>query len=251
MRVFSSRVLNAVRHHLLCCALLCAAGPALAQEALLVAAGAGYRRPVTELAQDFERRSGVKVEQLYGHMGQILGQVAQGGKVAVVFGDRAFLENAPNVQFARYLPAGAGRLVVAWPREKTLASVDDLAGAGVGRVALPDPVHAVYGKAAIQFLERSGLRARIGERLVPVSTVPQVSSYLVSGDVDAGFINLTDALGIAERIGGYLEIDQKLYDPVDIVIGVVGGQEHNAAVQALATYLGSSEARAILSRHGL
>ncbi|THF56893.1 molybdate ABC transporter substrate-binding protein [Pseudothauera rhizosphaerae] len=251
MQSFIQGVLRAGRRYLVPLALLVLGLPAAAQDALLVAAGAGYRRPVTELAQDFERRSGIRVEQMYGHMGQILGQVAQGGKVAVVFGDRAFLENAKNVQFSRYLPAGTGRLVVAWAKGKTLSNVEDLAGPDVTRVALPDPIHAVYGKAATQFLERSGLKARIGERLLPVSTVPQVSSYLVSGEVDAGFINLTDAVGIADRIGGHLEIDQKLYDPVQIVIGVVAGQEGSAAVAALETYLGSAEARAILSRHGL
>lgn len=84
-----------------------------------------------------------------------------------------------------------------------------------------------------------------------VANVPQVSAYLVSGEVDAGFINLTDALGVRERIGGFLEIDPALYDEVRIVAGVVEGRESLPGVEALAAYLASPEAQAILTRHGL
>ena len=84
-----------------------------------------------------------------------------------------------------------------------------------------------------------------------VATVPQVSAYLVSGEVDAGFINLTEALGVRERIGGYLEIDRALYSPIRIVGGIVKGFEHQESVEALATFLKSDEAREILGKHGL
>ncbi|GAB3466321.1 molybdate ABC transporter substrate-binding protein [Azotobacter salinestris] len=235
----------------LVCLLVAGALPASAAESLTIAAGAGYKRPVSELAAAFERRSGIRVEPFFGNMGQVLAQARQSDRVAVVFGDQAFLEGAGQPAFVRYLPAGKGRLVLVWPTGRTLTGPEDLLGPAFARIALPDERHAVYGKAASQFLARSALAGRLEGRLIRVANVPQVSAYLASGEVDAGFVNLTDALGVRERIGGFLEIDPRLYDEIRIVAGVVEGRESLPGVAALAEYLASPEARAILTRHGL
>ena len=225
--------------------------PVLAQDALLVAAGAGYRRPVTELANAFEQSSGIRVEQMYGNMAQVISQVGQSGRVAVVFGDRIFLERSGAIAFDRFIHAGKGRLVLAWPSGAGAIDPAELAAADLRRIALPDTRHAIYGRAAAEFLERSGQQAAVAARLLTVSTVPQVSAYLVSGEVDAGFVNMTDALGVADRIGGYVEIDAALHDPIEIAAGVLSGHATSPLVEAFADFLASPQAREILDRHGL
>lgn len=225
--------------------------PAFATEVFMLAAGAGYKRPVTELVAAFEQGAEVKIEPMFGNMAQVLNQVSQSGKVAVVFGDRSFLEGAKDVGFVRYAHAGSGRLVLAWPKGGNIGAAADLADPRLARIALPDTRHAIYGRAAAQFLERGGLKAAVEQRLLMVSTVPQVSAYLVSGEVDAGFINLTEALGLVERIGGFVEIEAGQFDPIEIVVGVLPGHESNTAVAAFEAFLGSPEAKAIMVRHGL
>jgi len=218
---------------------------------LTIAAGAGYKRPISELVKAFERSSGIKVEPIYGNMGQILSQAVQTDQITLIFGDQNFLENAKQVNFAQYLPAGKGRLVLAWPQKKHLTSPEDLLKPEFSRIALPDVRHAVYGKASGEFLARSGLAGRLTTPLLTVATVPQVSAYLISGEVDAGFINLTEALGIAERIGGYLEIDPQYYSRINIVGAVIEGRENRPGVHELASFLNTEEARSILAKHGL
>lgn len=227
------------------------AAPAQA-EPPIVAAGAGYKRPVTELAQAFEARSGFKLEASFGNMAQVLALAAQSARVALILGDQAFLDAAPRLKGARLVPVGEGRLVLAWAKAAPApARAEALAEPAYARIALPDPTHAVYGKAATEFLQRSGLATTLKPRLMTVATVPQVSAYLVSGDVDAGFINLTDALGIRERIGGWLAVDPALYSPVRIVAAVVPEHEGDAEVQAFEAFLATPEAQALLRRHGL
>lgn len=224
--------------------------PAFA-DTLLIAAGAGYKRPVAELCAAFEKQSGIRVEQMYGNMGNIIAQVKQSGEIAVVFGDHAYLSKVDNVDFANYLPLGAGRLVVAWPTSGKLDKPDALTEARFARIALPNPKATIYGIAASEFLERSQLADALKDRLQVVATVPQVSAYLISGDIDAGFINLTEALAIAPKIGGYREIDASLYTPIRIVGGIVQAHAQSPAAQALGRFIASPEARAILDRHGL
>lgn len=218
---------------------------------LNIAAGAGYKRPVTELTKAFEQASGLKVETLYGNMGQILTQAAQTDRIAVVFGDQVFLEQATQLSFSQYLPVGQGRLVLAWPTGRHLTDPNELRQEAFARIALPDVQHAVYGKAADEFLTHSGLKTTLTPRLLKVATVPQVAAYLVSGEVDAGFINLTEALGIQDRIGGYLEIDPAQYHTIHIAAGVIKGREQHPGVAELAAFLQTETAQTILRKYGL
>lgn len=218
---------------------------------LTIAAGAGYKRPINELANAFERKTGITVEALYGNMGQVLTQTIQSDRIAVIFGDQHFLENAKQVNFSQYLPAGRGRLVLAWAKGKSLSSPEGLTNPTFSRVALPDVRHAIYGKAASEFLNHSGLAAKLPKPLLTVATVPQVSAYLISGEMDAGFINLTEALAISDRIGGYIEIDSSQYEAISIVGAIVQGREQTPGVRELTHFMNTEEARAILSKHGL
>ncbi|MFT0876358.1 molybdate ABC transporter substrate-binding protein [Rhodopseudomonas sp. G2_2311] len=229
-------------------ALVSSAAPTFADETTL-AAGAGYRRPIAELAAAYEKQSGDKLLQVYGHMGQVLAQARESTQIALVCGDKAVLEKAKDVGFAQIAPLGLGRLVIAYRKGLTLAKPEEIAAPEFKRIGIPDQASAVYGKAGRQFLERSGLAATIDARLVPVATVPQVTSYVASGEVDAGFINATDAIGAAGNIGGYVAVDRKLYDPAEIVCGVRAPAAK--AAEAFVQFLGTEQARAILQRYGL
>lgn len=224
---------------------------ALHAETFMLAAGAGYKRPLDELARQYESRSSNKVESFYGNMAQVMTQVKQSGKVALILADLDFLQKTKAVEFAGFMPLGDGKLVLAYAKDKTLKSPEALTDAAIARVAMPDQKNAIYGIATTEFLGKSGLASRIKDKLMVVATVPQVSAYLVSGDVDAGFINLTDALGIKDKIGGYLEIDPKSYGEIKIAGGIVKGWESNAAVKSFVEYLQTSAARAILQKYGL
>lgn len=224
--------------------------PAFAEN-LLIAAGAGYKRPISEVSNAFEQKSGVHVEQIYGHMGGIVSQAKQSGQVALIFGDLAYLSKVDGLTFSSFLPLGNGRMVVAWPKGQSLKNPLELAESRFARIALPDTKSAIYGIAATEFIQHSKLTAQLKDKLQVASTVPQVSAYLISGEVDAGFINLTEALAIKDKIGGYLELDQDGYTPIKIVAGVVDGYGDKAPVKALAQFLETPEARAILAKYGL
>jgi molybdate transport system substrate-binding protein len=224
--------------------------PALA-ETLLIAAGAGYKRPVSELSAAFEKKTGFRVEQIYGHMGGVISQAKQSGQVAVIFGDLSYLSKAEGIAFSKLLPLGDGRLVVAWPKGSDLKSPAALTEPRFARIAIPDTKSAIYGIAATEFIQRNNLAAALKDKLQVVATVPQVSAYLISGEVDAGFINLTEALGIKDKIGGYLELDQNYYNRIRIVGGVVDGYGEQPAVLQLQQFVETPEARSILEKHGL
>lgn len=214
---------------------------------LTIAAGAGYRRPVSAMIAAYEKASGDKVGQIYGNMGQVIGQARESGKVSVICGDRKVLDKAEGLTFSRFAPLGAGRLVVAFRKGVALKAPDDIAAANIARIGVPDEKAAVYGKAGRQFLERAGLAKAVDSKLVAVATVPQVTAYLIRGEVDAGFLNATDAIGAGDELGGWLEVDHSLYDPIEIACGAIDDE----TASGFMSFLTTPAAAEIVRRSGL
>ncbi len=224
--------------------------PILKAETITIAAGAGYKRPLMEIAEQYERKSGSHVDAVFGNMQQVISQAQMSGNVSIIFGDRTFFDHSP-ITFSNYYPVGKGTLVLAWRSGLHLKKITDIREKGITRVGIPDAKKAIYGRVAAEYLKKSGLSEAVGSKLLVVSTVPQVSAYLVSGEIDAGFINITDAIGIQDNIGGYLAADPSLYTPIHIQAGVVKGFETQAQVKGFLQFLKETECAALLRKYGL
>ncbi|MFH0823649.1 MAG: molybdate ABC transporter substrate-binding protein [Pseudomonadota bacterium] len=221
-------------------------------ESPLLAAGAGYKRPLSEIVQAYEASGGAKIDQVYGNMGQVLMQAKASGNMALIVGEEAFLKASSDLEFSSFLPIGEGVLVIAYGKKIKLQQPEDLLKPEVAKVAIPDEKHAIYGKAGKEFLRNTELLDKLRQKLLVVSTVPQVTAYLISGEVEAGFINLTDALYVKDKIGGYLIPDPKTYSPIRLVLGVIKGHEENPDVKKFLGFLKADPKVAqILKKSGL
>lgn len=218
-------------------------------DTLLVAAGAGYRRPVMQLLEDFTQSSGIRAEASFGNMKQVETQARQNPDIALLIGDRAFLE--PMGLAERFQHLGKGQLVLVAARGQAIASLDELREPRFKRIALPDRTKAVYGNAAATCLERLGLAQPLQGRLLEVATVPQVGAYVATGEVDAGFVNRTEALALQGRAGTSIDAPQDCYAPIELSVGVLQGRADGAAARAFLDYLASPAARRVLERHGM
>jgi len=219
--------------------------------ALLIAAGGGYKKPVQILCQEFSADTGIAVDALFGNMQTLSMQVKQSGEVALLIGDKTFLSNpAIGVEYEEYITLGEGKLVLAYPQGGHIDKVEDLLLESTAQIAMPDTEKAIYGVAGMEYLNSLGLWEVLKEKILIASTVPQVSSYLISGEINAGFINLTDAIGIEDKIGGYI-IVEPFYHSIEIVAGVVQGFGSNENLTAFIQYLESEKAQEILKSYGL
>ena len=229
---------------------------------LLLMAGAGYKRPVEALCADFTRDTGIAVDRSYGNLQQIFAQARASGRVDVLIGDADFIDHAKDLSLPQRQTLGQGKLVLAW-RRKLLGRrspdpitdpVRDLPE--MQSITLPNPQQAIYGRAAEQWLKAKGLWAPLQDKLKIVQTVPQVSAYLTTGQIDAGFLNLTEVLAVKGQLGGYLELQPGAdsYAPIDIVAAFPEqtAQPETAASRArFAQFLQSAQAQEILRRAGL
>lgn len=233
---------------ILCLSVLLSSSSALAEDRLLIASGAGYKTVLEALVSAYGKHGGTPVERIYGNMAQILSQAQTSGKVDLLLGEKDVLLSSP-LGLSTVVVLGQGRLVLAW--SKAGATKTALSNPAVRRIALPDDKRTIYGKAAMEYLIRSKQLDEIRPKLLITGTVPQVFSYLVSGEVDAGFLNLTQALALKERLGGHEILPPDLYDPIQIILACPNTPEAKRSTQRFLSFLASDTAREILTAHGL
>ncbi|MDM7457096.1 MAG: molybdate ABC transporter substrate-binding protein [Tepidimonas sp.] len=222
---------------------------ALAAESLMVAAAAGYRKPLLELFERFRADTGIQVEGVFGNMQQVMSQTRENSQIVLVIGDRMFLE--PTGMFSAFHPLGKGRLALITVPGKQLASLNDLARSEVRKIGIPNRKSTIFGRAAATCLERLALQEAVAPKLVEVATLPQVGAYVATGDLDAGFVNLTEALSQKARIGGWIEVPAGCHDAIEISAAQVQERQLPDAGRRFLEYLTTPPARQILDRHGL
>lgn len=224
-------------------------GTVAAADTLLIASAAGYRKPLMELIDNLPDSSGLKVEAAFGHMKQIETQAKQNPEIALLIGDLKFLK--PMDLADVYNRLGTGRLAVVYAKDKKLEAIEDLKKDEFKSFATPNHRSAIYGLAAIQCLENLELLDSLKDKMVESDTVPQVGTYVALGEMDAGFVNHTEALAQGDRFGGYILAPEACYEPVVISMARMRNHADNKAVDTWFEYIESGPAREILKRYGL
>lgn len=163
-----------------------------------------------ELLGYFERIpeiTGIPVQKSFGgNIGQMLAQVKHGSGVNVVISDEASLEKFHDALAPDARRLGDTPLVLVWRKELELKRPEDIAFESVKTVASPNLKAAVYGRSAAEWLKATGLDAKVAPKLQVVGTVPQVYSYVTTGNMDAGFVNLAVLKSDTEALGGHTAI---------------------------------------------
>jgi len=223
---------------------------ARAEQGLTIAAGAGYKRLVEELCASYTTKTGVPVNKVFGNMGQITAQALESGAIDFIMGDKAFLD-ASKLLFAEEFIIGRGKLVAAAAKGTKIENLDALTEKGVQRIAIADSDKAIYGHAAKEFLTAKGIWQQIQPKLLVVGTVPQVTAYLLTGEVDVGFINLTEAHAIKDKVEMVFSIEERLYSPILIVAKRLQESPNIEAAASFVAFLQSEQAQTLLKKQGL
>lgn len=224
-----------------------AAGAANAAQ-VIVTTGAGYVKMVDAL---YQKETGVAVEKSFGgNIGQMLAQVKHGSGVNVVISDEASLEKFHDALAPDARRLGDTPLVLVWRKGLELKRPEDIALDSVKTVASPNPKAAVYGRSAAKWLKATGLDAKVAPKLQVVGTVPQVYSYVTTGNMDAGFVNLAVLKSGTEALGGHAAIrDESAV--VHMTVRPVRGAEADADVKAFMDFLASEKAKPVLRKFGI
>ena len=218
-----------------------------------VAAASDLSRAFEELGKAFENKTGITPIFDFSSSGLLAKQIEQGAPYYLfAAASKDYVDAAVqsgHCDAASVKPYARGRIVV-WCPTGVVAPVKlaDLADPRFKRIAIANPEHAPYGRAAKQALEHAGLWDGLQDRIVLGDSVQAAMKYAKEDSVDAAVVALS--LAVVTDGGAFLPIDQSQYDPLDQELVVCGNGEEADAAHRLAEYISSPEGREVMTRYG-
>jgi molybdate transport system substrate-binding protein len=223
-----------------------------------VAVAANLKPAFEEVAATFQvEHPGVTVTPTYGSSGNFYAQLVNRAPFDVFLSaDTQYPEQLAGQKLSGppFLYA-VGRLV-AWVPSDSALDLDKLgvraaADPRVRKVAIANPRHAPYGRAAEAALRAAGVYDAARPKLVAGDNVEQAAQYAHSGAADLGLVPLSLALtpNMARR-GRYALVPTDLHPPLEQAGVVLDWAQDKHAAEALRDFLLGPRGREILARHG-
>jgi molybdate transport system substrate-binding protein len=224
-----------------------------APEEITVAAAANLTDAFAELGKEFTARTGVRVTFSFGATADLARQIENGAPFDVFAS--ADVEHVERLNSLGLVAPGTnkvyarGRLVLWIPPGSKLAvaRLEDLTRPEVERIALAKPDVAPYGRAAVESLHALNLWPQLEPKVIYGQNVSQAKQYAATGNAEVAFI--PRAL-VKPDEGRFIEVDERLHQPIDQALAVVKDSRHHDAAQAFVSYVLGPEGQALLERYG-
>ncbi|SDT91712.1 molybdate transport system substrate-binding protein [Pseudomonas pohangensis] len=221
-----------------------------------VALAANFSAPMQKIAAAFEQDTGHKAVLSTGATGKFYAQIRHGAPFQLLLAaDQTTPERLEREGLAvagtRFTYA-IGQLVL-WSTEPGLVDAEGavLRSERFTRIALADPKLAPYGAAALETLDKLGLRQQLQSKFVQGENIAQTYQFVASGNAPLGFVALSQVFADGRiREGSAWIVPAELHSPLlqDAVILKAGAD--NPAALALADYLRGEKARSIMQSYG-
>jgi molybdate transport system substrate-binding protein len=231
------------------------AHPALAEEELIVSAAASLSNAFTDIGKKFESLNpGIKVVLNFAASGALLQQIDKGAPVDVfASADQKTMDQAQEKKLI--LPDtrknfANNELVLIVPKGAKLPikTVKDLTLKEVTRVSLGNPDSVPAGRYTQEALQNEGLREPLSPKFINGESVRQVLDYVSRGEVDAGFVFLTDATIAKDKVEVVTIVAN--HKPILYPIAVIEASKKRELAQRFVGFVMSQEGQQILFRYG-
>ena len=228
-------------------------------EDITVAAASDLNYALKDLTAGFENKTGDKVTLSFGSSGNLYSQIQGGAPYDVFFSaDMEYpqkLAAAGLVDGSSLRMYAVGQLVLWVPNSSSLdpqkLKMDLLVQPSVQRVAIANPQHAPYGKAAMAALDHFGFKDKVAGKLVFGENVGQAAQFVQSGNAQAGLIPLSLAVSPPMKDAGrYWKLPTDSYPELRQGVAVLSSSRHKRVAQRFIDYIISSEGAAVLQQYG-
>ncbi len=227
---------------------------------LRVAAAADLKFALDEVVLKYRLvRPGVEIALVFGSSGRFYAQLTNGAPFDLYLSaDGAYPRRlvqegiaVPGSEFSYAM----GRIVLWVPKESLLAVERDgmkvLLSGAVQRLAIANPQHAPYGKAAEEALKKYGLYAQMKDKLVLGENAAQAAQFAQTRTVEAAILPLSLASAPALATDGrYWLIPLEAHPKLEQVGVRIKASTNPEAARHFAEFLAGPDGRTILKRYG-
>jgi molybdate transport system substrate-binding protein len=232
--------------------------PALRAQDVRVAAAADLQFAMKDLAAKYEKNTGKKVDVSYGSSGNFRTQIENGAPFDLFFSADV---QYPNLLITAGLADGEtlyiyahGRLVLWAPAGQNLQlaqrGLEALKDPRVIKIAVANPEHAPYGRAAVAALQKAGLYDEVKSKLVYGENISQAAQFAESGSAQVGLLALSLTYADSMNNGERWDVPENLYPPLEQAAVVVHASKNKAAAKAFLDYVKSAAGKETLAKYG-
>ena len=249
--------------------LLSSSATSASRDMAMVGVATNFLPTIQALKKDFEATTSHNLTIVSGASGQLFAQIIHGAPLDIFLSaDQRLPEKLAQIGLSEKnsrFSYATGRLAVWFPNQTiTLARSDlnekDLIALLLDspRIAQANETLAPYGLASVQVMQSLGVLEELKPRIVRGENIGQTFSMISSGNADAGFIALTQAVlkrplqtNVASpQKDQYWLVDESLHEPIHQDAVLLKRAANNPAALAFIGYLRSPAARKIIREAG-
>jgi molybdate transport system substrate-binding protein len=226
---------------------------------LVVAAAADLSSALREIGDNYQKKTGVNVKLSFGASGALTQQIQNGAPFDLFF--------SADMDYPRQLIAAGdadgpspyqyavGRLVLWVPEDSPLdvkgKGMNVLLDPSVKKIAIGNPQHAPYGRAAVAALRHAGMYDQLSDRLVLGENISQAAQFVESGNAQVGFVALAHAAAPSMRgKGKYWEVPADAYPPLAQGVVLLSHSQHKMEATEFLEYFKTKEVGELLKKYG-
>jgi molybdate transport system substrate-binding protein len=233
--------------------------PVQAGDNILIAAASNLRFAMHEICQGFqEANSSIQTKVSYGSSGNFFAQIKQGAPFDIFFSaDKTYpelLEKEGLTANEMQEVYAVGKIVLWLPNESKVDSDKGLQAVispRVTKLAIANPRHAPYGRAAEESLRYYGLWEKVEGKLIYGENISQTAQFVHTGAADAGIIALS--LAISPKMlqeGRYWVIPDESHSDIEQIYVVLKKGKEKESVRKFLDFIHGEKGGKILSRYG-
>lgn len=223
---------------------------------LTISAAISMRDALTDAGNQFERTTGDRLTYNFLASGPLMKQIEEGAPVDLfVSAAHKQMDELRSLHLIDDLAEAViarGELVLIVPGDAKDApsSFAELANPKYQRIAIGEPKSVPAGEYAMQTLQSLGLADELKDRLITGASVRQVLAYVEAGEVSAGLVYRTDALGSGGQVRIVAVADEASHHPIEYPAAVIKASKEAAEAGRFLDFLLSAEGQEILTKHG-
>ena len=225
---------------------------------ITVAAASDLQFVLREVADRFQKDTGTQVELIFGSSGNLFTQIQNGAPFDVFFSaDSEYpkkLESDGFVEPGTSYRYATGKIVL-WTRKESKLDLSQglevLRDASIKKIAIANPEHAPYGRAAVAAMRKSNLYDQVADKLVLGENISQTATFVASGNADIGIIALSLALAPAiSQQGRCGKIPSEAYPAIEQAAVVLKASKQKGLAEAFLKLLKDPQIILLMQKNG-
>jgi len=223
---------------------------------IAVAANVSYA--IEDLKKEFKKQyPNINVRVTLGGSGKLAAQIKHGAPYTLFMSANMKYPEAlykDKVAITQPIVYAQGSLAILSTKKQNFSNgINLITDKQINRIAIANPKTAPYGKATVEALKNANLYKSIKKKFVYGESISQTVSYTMRA-TDIGFIAKSSVyspkMSHFKKGINWIDIDSKLYTPINQGIVILKEGENNSEVKAFYDFMLTAKAQNILKRFG-